>query len=52
MEQEAKDDILRDYPDEEKLCFPYLQLHEFEALLFVDFGETCYNLFRVSVRHT
>ena len=39
MEQEAKDDILRDYPDEEKLCFPYLQLHEFEALLFVDLEE-------------
>ena len=36
LEQEIKADILSAYPDGDELFLPYLQLHEFEALLFVD----------------
>lgn len=36
LEQEIKADILRAYPDGDKFFWPYIQLHEFEALLFVD----------------
>lgn len=39
LEQEIKADILRAYPDGAEIFFPYLQLHEFEALLFVDLEE-------------
>ena len=45
LEQEIKADILSAHPNGERIFLPYLQLHEFEALLFVDLEKlaaTCF----------